>query len=101
MLSMKGQHHVGYFFNLVLLVQGDEDDGGSPADVAKSYMRARPPWASPSIQHGELKSTSPQGMQLFNEESKYSIGRNSVSTSKVTFEIFSYVSFLSFRDCDL
>lgn len=94
MLSMKGQHHVGYFFNLVLLVQGDEDDGGSPADVAKSYMRARPPWASPSIQHGE-------GMQLFNEESKYSIGRNSVSTSKVTFEIFSYVSFLSFRDCDL
>ncbi|KAK9946776.1 hypothetical protein M0R45_012222 [Rubus argutus] len=67
----------------VLFPQGDEDDGGSPADVAKSYMRARPPWASPSIQHGELKSASPLGMQLFNEESKYSIGGNSVSTSKL------------------
>ena len=65
-------------------MQGAEDDGGSPVDVAKSYMRALPPWASPSSQHGELRSTSPLGLQLFNEETPYSIGGTSI-TSKVTY----------------
>ncbi|XP_004291231.1 PREDICTED: uncharacterized protein LOC101293162 [Fragaria vesca subsp. vesca] len=66
----------------ILFPQGAEDDGGSPVDVAKSYMRALPPWASPSSQHGELRSTSPLGLQLFNEETPYSLGGTSV-TSKL------------------
>ncbi|KAL4603268.1 hypothetical protein ACB092_10G111900 [Castanea dentata] len=60
-----------------------EDQVGSPADMAKSYMRARPPWASPSAKHVELKSPSPIGMQLFEEETPYSIGGNSASSSKL------------------
>lgn len=92
--------HVGFYFNLILLVQGAEDDGGSPVDVAKSYMRALPPWASPSSQHGELRSTSPLGLQLFNEETPYSLGGTSV-TSKVTYDISSIVLFLFFGCCDL
>lgn len=60
-----------------------EDQVGSPADMAKSYMRARPPWASPSAEHVELKSPSPIGMQLFAEETSYSIGGNSASSSKL------------------
>ncbi|XP_030946775.1 protein KAKU4 isoform X2 [Quercus lobata] len=60
-----------------------EDQAGSPADMAKSYMRARPPWASPSAKHVELKSPSPIGMQLFAEETPYSIGGNSASSSKL------------------
>ncbi|XP_062021588.1 protein KAKU4 [Rosa rugosa] len=63
-----------------LFPQGAEDDGGSPVDVAKLYMRALPPWASPSNQHGELRSTSPLGLQLFNEETPYSIGGTSVKS---------------------
>lgn len=81
-------------------MQGAEDDGGSPVDVAKLYMRALPPWASPSNQHGELRSTSPLGLQLFNEETPYSIGGTSVK-SKVTYEICSSVLFLSLGCCDL
>ncbi|KAK4558749.1 hypothetical protein RGQ29_008144 [Quercus rubra] len=60
-----------------------EDQAGSPADMAKSYMQARPPWASPSAKHVELKSPSPIGMQLFAEETPYSIGGNSASSSKL------------------
>lgn len=74
-------------------MQGAEDEGGSPVDVAKLYMRARPPWASPSIKHGELRSPSSTGMQLFNEETPYSIGGNSLSTLKVPFGIFLVISF--------
>ncbi|XP_023887986.1 protein KAKU4 [Quercus suber] len=60
-----------------------EDQVGSPADMAKSYMRARPPWASPTAKHVELKPPSPIGMQLFAEETPYSIGGNSASSSKL------------------
>ncbi|CAB4297150.1 unnamed protein product [Prunus armeniaca] len=67
----------------LMFPQGAEDEGGSPVDVAKLYMRARPPWASPSIKHGEPRSPSSTGMQLFNEETPYSIGGNSVSTLKL------------------
>lgn len=74
-------------------MQSGEDEGGSPVDVAKVYMRARPSWVSPSIKHGELRSPSSIGMQLFNEETPYSTGGNSVSTSKVPFGNFFVISF--------
>ncbi|XP_068312633.1 protein KAKU4-like isoform X3 [Pyrus communis] len=75
--------HGTHTLSALMFPQGGEDEGGSPVDVAKVYMRARPPWASPSIKHGELRSPSSIGMQLFNEETPYSTGGNSMSTSKL------------------
>lgn len=59
-------------------------DEGSPVDVAKSYMRARPPWASPSIDH--TKSPTLAGIQLFKEETPHLFGGNSMPSSKVPFD---------------
>ncbi|ONI34050.1 hypothetical protein PRUPE_1G460900 [Prunus persica] len=81
--SKSDSDHGTCTLNSLMFPQGAEDEGGSPVDVAKLYMRARPPWASPSIKHGELRSPSSTGMQLFNEETPYSIGGNSVSTLKL------------------
>ncbi|CAL8996672.1 unnamed protein product [Prunus brigantina] len=81
--SKSDSDHGTCTLNSLMFPQGAEDEGGSPVDVAKLYMRARPPWASPSIKHGEPRSPSSTGMQLFNEETPYSIGGNSVSTLKL------------------
>ncbi|XP_021834750.1 protein KAKU4 [Prunus avium] len=81
--SKSDSDHGTCTLNSLMFPQGAEDEGGSPVDVAKLYMRARPPWASPSIKHGELRSPSSTGMQLFNEETPYSIGGNSLSTLKL------------------
>jgi len=64
----------------------DPKDEGSPVDVAKLYMRTRPPWASPSIDH--TKPQTPSGIQLFKEETPYLFGNNSTPPSKVPFFIF-------------
>ncbi|XP_014501612.1 protein KAKU4 isoform X3 [Vigna radiata var. radiata] len=66
--------------NLFALPQ-DPKDEGSPVDVAKSYMRTRPPWASPSIDHPNSKT--PSGVQLFKEETPYLLGNNSTPSSKL------------------
>ncbi|RDX85744.1 Protein KAKU4, partial [Mucuna pruriens] len=66
--------------NLVALPQAPKDEG-SPVDVAKSYMRTRPPWASPSIDH--TKPRTPSGIQLFKEETPYLFGNHSISASKL------------------
>lgn len=68
-----------------MLLQANDEEMGSPVDVAKSYMRARPPWASPSTNNFEFKSPSPLGLQLFKEETSYSITGNPLSSSKVPF----------------
>ncbi|TQD83795.1 hypothetical protein C1H46_030676 [Malus baccata] len=47
--------HGTHTLSSLMFPQGGEDEGGSPVDVAKVYMRARPSWASPSIKHGEKK----------------------------------------------
>ncbi|XP_048438215.1 protein KAKU4-like isoform X2 [Pyrus x bretschneideri] len=74
--------HGTHTLSSLMFPQGGEDEGGSPVDVAKVYMRARPSWASPSIKHGELRSPSSIGMQRFDEETPYSTGGNSAPTSK-------------------
>ncbi|KAM2969714.1 hypothetical protein FF2_016780 [Malus domestica] len=74
-----GTHTLSSF----MFPQGGEDEGGSPVDVAKVYMQARPSWASPSIKHGELRSPSSIGMQHFDEETPYSTGGNYAPTSKL------------------
>jgi hypothetical protein len=60
-------------------------DEGSPVDVAKSYMRSRPPWSSPSVDHTKPPTLS--GIQLFKEETPYIFGGNSTSSLKVSFDV--------------
>lgn len=60
------------------------EDAGSPVDVAKSYMRARPPWASPSK---DISPPSPLGIQLFKENAPHLINKNSILSPKVLFDI--------------
>ncbi|KAG9157080.1 hypothetical protein Leryth_009114, partial [Lithospermum erythrorhizon] len=50
------------------MIQHIESEAGSPADMAKSYMRARPPWASPSTEHFELRTPSTMLTRLTSEE---------------------------------
>ena len=73
-----------------MLVQVNNEEMGSPVDAAKSYMQARPPWASPSTNNFEFKSPSPLGLQLFKEETSYSISGNPLSSSRVTFYPLNY-----------
>lgn len=70
-------------------MQVNEGELGSPVDMAKSYMQTRPPWASPSANHIECGSPSPTGIQLFKEETPYSTGYTSFTSSKV-FLFFSF-----------
>ncbi|CAH8328449.1 unnamed protein product [Eruca vesicaria subsp. sativa] len=60
-----------------------EDGGGSPADVAKSYMRARVPWGSPSAKNSEFQSPSPAGMQLLKEGTPFPYSAGNFSSSKL------------------
>lgn len=69
-------------------MQVTEDEVGSPVDMAKLYMQARPQWASPSFNREELKPISPVTVPLFNEETPYSGGGNSLSSFKVPFQTF-------------
>ncbi|XP_068480142.1 protein KAKU4 isoform X4 [Phaseolus vulgaris] len=66
--------------NLFALPQDNKDEG-SPVDVARSYMRMRPPWASPSID--QPKSRTPSGIQLFKEETPHLLGNISTPSSKL------------------
>ncbi|KAL6985079.1 hypothetical protein U1Q18_018457, partial [Sarracenia purpurea var. burkii] len=54
---------------------------GSPVDMAKLYMQARPPWASPSVNY-DSTTPSPMGRELLKEETPYSAAGNSCSSSK-------------------
>jgi len=54
-------------------------------DLAKSYMQARPLWASPSTNHIQLQSPSSMGKELFKEATPFSVGGKSLSPSKVLF----------------
>ncbi|XLT46460.1 hypothetical protein HN873_039064, partial [Arachis hypogaea] len=65
--------------DLVTLTQVPTDEG-SPMDVAKSYIRSLPPWASPSLDH--IKPPTPVGIQLFKEQTPHLFGGNSTSSSK-------------------
>ncbi|KAG8375334.1 hypothetical protein BUALT_Bualt10G0089400 [Buddleja alternifolia] len=58
-----------------------ESKGGSPVDVARSYMKDRPVWASPT-KNVELRTPLATTMKLFKEGTSYSVGHNSLSSSK-------------------
>ncbi|KAI3412917.1 uncharacterized protein J3R85_016740, partial [Psidium guajava] len=60
-----------------------EGETGSPVDVAKSYMSARPPWASPCLNTAGQRCASPVRMSFSEEDAPFSIGGNSSFPSKV------------------
>ncbi|GAB4836901.1 hypothetical protein Ancab_001813 [Ancistrocladus abbreviatus] len=60
-----------------------EGEGGSPVDVAKSYMQARPAWTSPSLKHIEFETLSPVGPQHSKEETPRSIFGSSLQPSEI------------------
>ncbi|KAI3728181.1 hypothetical protein L6452_16813 [Arctium lappa] len=62
-----------YALKSVTTPQSTEGEAGSPVDVAKSYMRARPPWASP-INHNNSLTPSPLAADLFKEGTQYASG---------------------------
>ncbi|KAK9052797.1 hypothetical protein SSX86_029427 [Deinandra increscens subsp. villosa] len=58
----------------VMTPQATEGEAGSPIDVAKSYMKARPPWSSPIDHNNTLTTTSPLAADLFKERTPFSSG---------------------------
>ncbi|KAL8521648.1 hypothetical protein ACS0TY_011971 [Phlomoides rotata] len=58
-----------------------ESGVGSPVDLARSYMKDRPPWTSPG-RNVELRTPLTATMKLFKEGTSYSVGHDSTSTSK-------------------
>ncbi|KAL6501866.1 hypothetical protein OROGR_026999 [Orobanche gracilis] len=58
-----------------------ETGGGTPVDVAKSYMKERPPWSS-STGSVELRTPLATTMKLFKERTLFSVGQDSLSSSK-------------------
>ncbi|KAH6831229.1 hypothetical protein C2S53_009424 [Perilla frutescens var. hirtella] len=58
-----------------------ESGVGSPVDMARSYMRERPPWASPT-EHVELRTPLTTTMKLFKERTPYSVTEDVLSSSK-------------------
>ncbi|THG00911.1 hypothetical protein TEA_001314 [Camellia sinensis var. sinensis] len=68
--------------NSVVLPQVTKGGLGSPVDMAKWYMQARPPWASPSKDYVEFRTPSPMGREILKEETPFIAG-NALSSSKV------------------
>ncbi|XP_057766802.1 uncharacterized protein LOC130987174 isoform X2 [Salvia miltiorrhiza] len=58
-----------------------ESGVSSPVDMARSYMRERPPWASPT-EHVELRTPLTTTMKLFKERTPYSVTEDVLSSSK-------------------
>lgn len=61
-----------------------ENGAGSPVDMARSYMRERPPWASP-MEHAELRTPLTTTTVRFKERTPYSVTEDVWSSSKVQF----------------
>ncbi|GFP81608.1 hypothetical protein PHJA_000304100 [Phtheirospermum japonicum] len=56
-----------------------EAEGGSPVDVARSYMKERPPWSSPTRSF-ELRTPLTTTMKLFKERTLDSVSSKNRST---------------------
>ncbi|XP_043721714.1 uncharacterized protein LOC122669102 [Telopea speciosissima] len=81
--SKPGLDQGPYTPNSTMQLSVAEGDVGSPVDVAKSYMRARPPWASPSLSHGGSQTPSPIEARLFSDETPFGLGDQILSSSKM------------------
>ncbi|GMQ02622.1 hypothetical protein CsSME_00048757 [Camellia sinensis var. sinensis] len=74
--------------NSVVLPQVTKGGLGSPVDMAKWYMQARPPWASPSKDYVEFRTPSPMGREILKEETPFIAG-NDLSSSKKMYSLAS------------
>ncbi|XP_016439790.1 protein KAKU4 [Nicotiana tabacum] len=62
-------------------VKNVDDTFGSPVDMARSYMKVRPPWASPTVDQSGLGTPSHLKAKLFEEGTPYT-GDSSSSLKK-------------------
>ncbi|KAH0851571.1 hypothetical protein HID58_090282 [Brassica napus] len=62
----------------------------TPLDMARSYMRARLPWGSLSVNNSEFWSPSSAGMQLLKEGTPFSYNAGNLSSSKFSNRKFAY-----------
>ncbi|KAL1557425.1 hypothetical protein AAHA92_08004 [Salvia divinorum] len=58
-----------------------ESEAGSPVDMARSYMKERPPWASPTEQV-ELRTPLATTMKLFKDRTPYPVTEDILSSSQ-------------------
>nr|GMD26300.1 protein kaku4 [Ipomoea batatas] len=63
------------------LTENVEKVDGSPIYVAKSYMKARPPWASPT-EHLDIRTSSSKKSKLFEEGTPFHAGDEFVPSSR-------------------
>ncbi|XP_077222602.1 uncharacterized protein LOC143856307 isoform X2 [Tasmannia lanceolata] len=68
-------------FNTVMLPHVTESEMGSPVDMAKSYIRSRPPWTSPALSNIGFKTPPPIGIHLYRDETTYSMDNHSLPSS--------------------
>lgn len=78
---------VFYLLFVYYLMQLAQVDKGSPVDVAKSYMQARPIWASPILRHSGSRtpSPSPMAIDLFKDEKLSSVEGSFFPSAQVLF----------------
>ncbi|XP_042488076.1 uncharacterized protein LOC122068269 isoform X2 [Macadamia integrifolia] len=81
--SKSGLDQEMYHSNSIMQLSVAEGDGGSPVDVAKSYMRARPPWTSPSLSLVGSQTPSPIGTRLFSDGTPFGLADQTLSSSKM------------------
>ncbi|KAG5387213.1 hypothetical protein IGI04_038683 [Brassica rapa subsp. trilocularis] len=62
----------------------------TPVDMARSYMRARLPWGSLSVNNSEFWSPSSAGTQLLKEGTPFSYNAGNLSSSKFSNRKFAY-----------
>lgn len=78
---------VSYLLFVYYLMQVAQVENGSPVDVAKSYMQALPPWASPSLRHSGSRTPSPMATDLFKDEKLFSVDGSSFPSAQVLFMV--------------
>lgn len=75
------------------MIKQVESGVGSPVEVARSYMKEKAPWASPT-KHVEFRSPLTTRMKLFKEGTPYSLNHDYLSSSKVHFSLFHLYLFI-------
>ncbi|KAM3379425.1 protein KAKU4 isoform X1 [Capsicum galapagoense] len=70
------------FVGLSSVGKSVDDSFSSPVEMAKSYMKVRPLWASPTVDHSGLRTPSQMKSKLFDEETPYTVSGDSLSSLK-------------------
>ncbi|MCD7446411.1 hypothetical protein HAX54_006020 [Datura stramonium] len=78
-----GVHSDNTLGGLSSVFKNVDDILGSPVEMAKSYMKVRPPWTSPAVDHSGLRTPSQMKTKLFDDDSPYTVSGGSPSSLKV------------------